>query len=229
LARNYLFKASVRLENTSSEALRLPERDIIVGTATAIGALDDPTAMGTFWYDGVKSQNIQQKWFANPTFGCFPGTPRWEYVDGASNVVWTAVHNRFFALAAIPTNSAPQIVIDKILVPTPDLSGPTNAMSALLTNGYQTALIYPGEMLAPHKSVETAFLFYAGPKEYKRLADIAQSMGNNLDLIMDFTGLLGFLFQIAAVVDERAELGWIGLRPEHHRHHDHHQGGLLAA
>jgi YidC/Oxa1 family membrane protein insertase len=51
--------------------------------------------------------------------------------------------------------------------------------------------------------VETAFLFYAGPKEYKRLAEIGLAMGNNLDLIMDFTGVFGFLFQIAAPLDER--------------------------
>jgi YidC/Oxa1 family membrane protein insertase len=196
VSTNYLFKGSVRLENTSSQPLRVPSRDLIVGTATAIGPLDDPTTMGAFWYNGLKSQNIQQKWFANPTFGCIPGTPRWHYEEGASNVVWTAVHNQFFALAAIPSNPAPQIVIDKILVPPPDLTGPTNSLSALLTNGYQTAMIYPTEVLPPHGSRETAFLFYAGPKEYKGLAEIGQAMSNNLDLIMDFTGVFGFFSKL---------------------------------
>jgi YidC/Oxa1 family membrane protein insertase len=192
IGTNYLFKARVRLENTSSQPLRIPDRDVIVGTATAIGPLDDPTVMGTFWYNGLKSQNIQDKWFANRTLGCIPGTPRWQYEAGASNVVWSAIHNQFFALAAIPSNPAPQIVIDKIGVPPPDLTGLTNAISSSLTNGYQTAMVYPAEVLPPHQSVETAFLFYAGPKEYKRLAEIAQNMGNNLDLIMDFTGVFGF-------------------------------------
>jgi YidC/Oxa1 family membrane protein insertase len=196
ISTNYLFKARVRLQNTSSQPLRLPDRDVVVGTAAAIGPLDDPTSMGTFWYNGLKSQSILQKWFANPTFGCFPGTPRWQYVEGANNVVWTAIHNQFFALAAMPTNPAPEIVIDKILVPPPDLSGPTNSTSALLTNGYQTALIYPAALLPPHESVETAFLFYAGPKEYKRLAEIGQAMGNNLDLVMDFTGVFGFFSKL---------------------------------
>jgi YidC/Oxa1 family membrane protein insertase len=192
IGTNYLFQARVRLENTSSQPLRVPERDVIIGTATAIGPMDDPTAVGTLWYNGLKSQKIQDKWFANPSFGCFPGTPRYHYEEGASNVVWAAIHNQFFALAAIPSNPAPQIVIDKFGVPPPDLSGPTNALSAFMTNGYQTALVYPAEVLPPHQSVETAFQFYAGPKEYKRLAEIAQAMGNNLDLIMDFTGVFGF-------------------------------------
>ncbi len=196
IGTNYLFKARVRLENTSSQPLRMPVRNVVIGSATAIGPLDDPTAMGTFWYNGVKSQNIQDKWFANPSFGCFPGTPRWQYEEGAGNVVWAATHNQFFALAAIPARPAPQIVIDKIIVPPPDLSGPTNSMSARLTNGYQTALVYPASEIPPGRSVETGFLFYAGPKEYNRLAQIGQDMGNNLDLIMDFTGVFGYVSKL---------------------------------
>jgi YidC/Oxa1 family membrane protein insertase len=205
---NYLFKARVRLENTSGQPVRVPERDVVIGTATAIGPLDDPTTMGAFWYNGVKSQKILDSWFANKTLGCFPGTPRWHYEEGASNVVWAAVHNQFFALAAIPANPAQEIIIDKIRVPLPDMSGPTNAMSAYLTNGYRTALVYPVTVLAPRQSTETAFLFYAGPKEYKGLAEIGQAMGNNLDLIMDFTGVMGFFSKLLLwSMNELNELG----------------------
>ncbi len=69
-------------------------------------------------------------------------------------------------------------------------------MTAYLTNGYQTALVYPARTLAPRQSVETAFLVYAGPKEYKRLAEIGQRMGNNLDAIMDFSGVFGFFSKL---------------------------------
>jgi YidC/Oxa1 family membrane protein insertase len=188
---NYLFKARVWLENTSAQPLRVASHEVIVGTATAIGPLDDPTAIGTFWYNGIKAQNIQDNWFANRTLGCFPGTPRWQYEDGASNVAWAAVHNQFFALAVIPTNPAPGVVIEKIAVRAPDTSGTTNSMTAFLTNGYQTALVYPATNLAPGQSMETAFLIYAGPKDYDRLSQIAQRMGNDLDAIMDF-GMFGF-------------------------------------
>jgi YidC/Oxa1 family membrane protein insertase len=189
---NYLFKARVLIENTSSLPLPLPARNIVIGTATAVGPLDDPNVLGTFWYNGVKLQNIQSKWFANRTLGCIPGVARTQYEEGANNVTWAAVHNQFFALAAIPSNAAPEVLVDKIDVPPPDLQGPTNSFSASLTNGYQTALVYPPGILAPHQSVEAAFTFYAGPKEYNRLAQIAQKMDNNLDLIMNFTPPFGF-------------------------------------
>ncbi|HEY3864186.1 MAG TPA: membrane protein insertase YidC [Verrucomicrobiae bacterium] len=208
VSSNYLFKASVQLENTTAQPLRVPDRDVIIGTATAAGALDDPSAMGAFWYNGLKSRKILDSWFANRTLGCIPGTPRWHDEEGASNVVWAAIHNQFFALAAIPSNAAPEVIIDKIRVLPPPLNGPTNSTSSYLTNGYQTALVYPMTVLAPHKSLETSFLVYAGPKEYKRLAEIGQAMGNNLDLIMDFTGMMGFFSKLLLwSMNELNELG----------------------
>jgi YidC/Oxa1 family membrane protein insertase len=199
ISSNYLFKASVLLENTTSLPLQVPERNVVIGTATAVGALDDPSTIGGFWYNGLKAEKVLDNWFANRFL--FWGTARGPYTNGASNVVWAAVHNQFFALAAMPSNPAPEIVIDKIRVPPPDLSGPTNSFSAYLTNGYQTALIYPATVLAPRQHEETAFLMYAGPKKYELLARIGQAMGNDLDLIMDFSGnlwakLLGFFSKL---------------------------------
>jgi YidC/Oxa1 family membrane protein insertase len=192
IGTNYLFTARVTIENTGSREAVVPAREVVIGTATAIGPLDDPTAMGTFWYNGIKSQNIKGTWFANRTLGCIPGTPRPEYDEGANNVEWAAVHNQFFTLAAMPSNPAPRIVIRKIGVEAPFVSGVSNSLSASLTNGYQAAFTYPGALLEAHKSLTMAFTFYAGPKEYNRLAQIAQRMNNNLDLIMDFTGPFGF-------------------------------------
>ena len=140
LGSNYLFNARLTFENTSAQPLSLPAREVMIGTATAIGPLDDPTAMGTFWYNGVKTENVKDTWFANRTLGCLPGTPRQEYEGGANNVGWAAVHNQFFTLATMPSNPAPRIVIRKVTVPGPEVIGLTNSLSALLTNGYEAAL-----------------------------------------------------------------------------------------
>jgi YidC/Oxa1 family membrane protein insertase len=199
---NYLFSASVHFENTSSAPLYLPQREVVIGTATPIGPLDDSSAQGTIWYNGTKAVDIGTSWFANRTLGCIPGTPRTEFEDGASNVVWAAPHSQFFALAAIPAQPAPGISILPVSLPLPDTNGLdiANARSsragsfALLTNGYQAEFDYPVATVAPHQSLDVAFTFYAGPKEYDSLATIGSQMGNNLDLIMGFTGFLGFGF-----------------------------------
>ncbi len=195
---NYLFTARLWLENSSAEALPLPDRDIVIGTATAIGPLDDPTAIGGFWYNGAKSTKVRDGWFANHLFGCVPGTgsPRWRFEEGATNVVWAAVDNQFFVLAAIPPTNAAEVIIDKIRGDPPDMSGPTNAMSAYLTNGYQASLVCPKTTLAAHQTVESDYTFYAGPKEYNRLAHIGETMDNNLDLVMDFTGVFGYVSKL---------------------------------
>jgi YidC/Oxa1 family membrane protein insertase len=194
ISTNYLFTARVRLENTSGQALKIPARELVMGAATPIGPLDDPTTMGTFWYNGVKIQNIKQPWFANHALGCamLPGTPRAVYEQGTNNVVWAAVHNQFFTLASIPEHPAPRLVIRPIRISPPDMVGLTNSTSAMLTNGYQLSYWYPENTLAPHQSLDTSFTFYAGPKEYNRLAKIGLAMNNNLDLIMDFSGPIGF-------------------------------------
>jgi YidC/Oxa1 family membrane protein insertase len=199
LGTNCFFNARIWLENTTSKTLTVPPYDIVIGTATAVSPLDDPTAIGAMWYNGVKSVNVKAAWFANRTLGCIPGTPRYQYADGASNVVWAAMHNQFFVIAAIASNPAPRIVFDDIRVSAPEMREPTNAMSASLTNGYQGSLPYPQTVLAPKQSVRTDFTYYAGPKEYNRLAQMGQTMGNNLDLLMDFTGVFGFFSKLLLI------------------------------
>jgi YidC/Oxa1 family membrane protein insertase len=198
ISTNYLFTAHLRLENTSTKPLTIPDRQVVIGTATCIAPLDDPTTLGTFWYNGIKAVNIKQPWFANHALGCaiLPGTPRAEYVEGASNVVWAAVHNQFFTLAAIPGRSASRLMIHPITVSPPDLVGLTNRTSAFLTNGYEATLWYPGTTLQPHQTLDESYTFYAGPKEYNTLARIGQQMGNRLDLIMDFSGFFGFFSKL---------------------------------
>ncbi len=147
---------------------------------------------GRIGITGRNRRDIKDAWFANRTLGCLPGTPRSEYVEGAGNVAWVAVHNQFFALAAAPAQPAPQVIIDKVELPPPDTNGLDAAPRFPLTNGFQAALAYPATTLAPGQTLESVVTFYAGPKEYKTLGKLGQDMGNNLDAIMDFGGPTGF-------------------------------------
>jgi YidC/Oxa1 family membrane protein insertase len=199
---NYLFHTKLHFENTSSTPVSLAAREVVIGTASPIGPLDDSSSQGTVWYNGNKADDIGSSWFANRTLGCIPGTPKTEFQDGASNVVWAAPHSQFFALAAIPAQPAPGLSMHPVMLPLPDTNGLdiANARSSragnfsLLTNGFQTEFDYPATTLAPHQSSDVAFTFYAGPKEYDTLKRLGSSMGNKLDQIMGFTGFLGIKF-----------------------------------
>ena len=195
LSTNYLVVGKVRLENTSEQPLQLPAQEWVVGTATPLGPRDKGEAVGVMWYNGSKSQDVGEPWFANRTLGCLPGTPRSEFKDGASNVVWAAAHNRFFTLAAMPQEPGHSVVVRKF-----DLPKPTGEDAAMVAKdapppqGYETALTYTGSVLAPQQAVERVVYFFAGPKEYRTLARIANRFNNNVDLAMGFDPPFGGRF-----------------------------------
>ncbi|MEK7707905.1 MAG: membrane protein insertase YidC, partial [Verrucomicrobiota bacterium] len=196
---NYLVSATVRLENTSGAPLKLPAQEWTIGTATPMGPDDKDAAqnMGLMWYDGAAKEEITAAWFDNASFlscvGVSAKQPRSEYVAGTSNVFWASVHNQFFALVAMPKEPAQQIVSRPVELPRPgDDEVPANQKNAPLPKGLQTGFVYPSVTLDPGKAVERHFNLFAGPKEYRTLARIANRFQNNVDLIMGFGGFFGF-------------------------------------
>jgi YidC/Oxa1 family membrane protein insertase len=188
MVSNYLFSAKLRIENTKRDVVPLPDSQVVVGTATPMAPTDDPSTVGVFWYNGKKTEEVTDTYFANRTLGCIPGTPRFDYENGAWNVNWAAVHNQFFTLAAIADQPADRVMIHKYELPRE--SG-TNAVSATLNNGYETTLFYPATNLAANAAIERTYTFYSGPKEYNLLARYGQAYNNNLDAVMGF-GFFGF-------------------------------------
>ncbi len=191
LGTNYLVHASVRFENTTNHPLTVPAQEWVVGTATPMGTDDDGAATGIMWSDGAKSQDTLAGYFENKRFGCMPGTPKFEYRGGASNVVWAAPHNQFFAFVAMPDTPAQEIVARAIDLPRP-LTGRFSFTNSPARKGFETTLVYPGLTIEPGQSVERKFNLYAGPKEYRTLASIAGRLSNTVDLVMDF-GFFGFI------------------------------------
>jgi YidC/Oxa1 family membrane protein insertase len=199
LGTNYLFSVIVRLENPATQPLQLPAQELVIGTATPLDPSDDGTLMAMQWYDGVNAQSVSDPWFANRTFGCFPGAPRTEYLSGSNNVVWAAVNNRFFTMiVAPPTNApAPQILARHVNLPPPSAEEvAANPKAVAKPFGLQSALVYPAMTLAPKQTVERRFDVFAGPKEYKLLDRLASLFGNNMDLVMGFGGFFGFFARL---------------------------------
>jgi YidC/Oxa1 family membrane protein insertase len=155
---------------------------------------DDKNSLtiGTMWYNGLKTEDISPLWFDNRTLGCVPGVPRAEYRAGSSNVIWAAMHNQFFALVAMPKQPAMQIVSWPVILPPPEATLSATGFTNASPRGVQTAFVYPAVTLAPRAAVERQIVFFAGPKEYRTLARIAERFNNNVDLVMGFGGFFGF-------------------------------------
>ncbi|MDA1275298.1 MAG: membrane protein insertase YidC [Verrucomicrobia bacterium] len=193
LSTNYLLKASVRFENSSTQPLAVDFQEWVVGSATPMTKNDQAMYMGLQWYNGTKAETVNESWFANKTLGCFPGNPRTQYAAGASNVVWTSVQNQFFTMIVIPDLPAPRVVGRKINLPPPtqdQLAADTELSPEPF--GIQASFIYPGMTLDPSQSVERTFDIYAGPKEYRTLANTLSQIGDRTDLRLDLVMQFGF-------------------------------------
>ena len=190
LGSNYLLNATVRLENTSGQPLALPAQEFVVGTATPMDADDNGQTVGAMWSDGTSSATDQQlSAFSGGALSCGRGTPKTEIVGGAGNVVWVAAHNQFFALLAMPKERAAQMIARPVTLM--QFSNVT-ATNQPLPRGIQTALVYPAGTLAANSSIERQIVLFAGPKEYRTLADIGEQFKNRADDIMGFGGFMGF-------------------------------------
>ncbi len=192
LSSNYLVNASVRLENTADQPLALPAQELVVGTATPMGPDDNNYSMyeGAMWFDGANSHDTLSSWFSGAGIGCYHGAPRTEYVAGSNDVVWVAVHNQFFALLVMPKLPAEHIVARPVTLP--EFPNVEPIPGAPLPQGVQTALVYPAQTLAAHQTVERQIVLFAGPKEYRVLANVGAQFQNHADNVMGFSGFFGF-------------------------------------
>ena len=192
---NYLVQASVRMENSSDKPLALPAQELVVGTSTPMDADDNSffSYGGAMWYNGTSAQVCNPSYFNTNTTILFfiPHTPHSDYRAGDSNVVWAAVFNQFFALAAMPKQPAEQVLAWPVtLPPFPNIQ---LTPGAPLPAGVQCALVYPAQTLAANSSVERQIVLFAGPKEYRTLARVGAELQNGADLIMNFgTGFASF-------------------------------------
>jgi YidC/Oxa1 family membrane protein insertase len=210
---NFLMNASVWLENHSTQSLSLPQQEWTLGTATPMNADDRGTAyIGLMWSDGDKfTDTVGPNYFSSRSYACMPKTPQTEYRVAQTNIAWGAVHNQYFALAVIPHDLPEAVVMRQVDLP--PLKGEEIQMYS--SNGYTAALVYPSLKLATNQIVQRTFILYAGPKEYKTLSQVAATLNNNLDAVMNFGRYLGFFSKalllamnfIHAVL--RVPYGWV--------------------
>ena len=187
LASNYLVYASVRLTNTTDKPLALPAQEVVVGTATPMDADDNGQGEGAMWSNGSKATDEPLLTFSGG--GCTRRAPKTEIVAGSGNVVWAAAHNQFFALIGMPKERAQEMIAR--LVTLPQFADVTETNTPL-PRGIQTALVYPAQTLTANSAVERQIALFAGPKEYRTLADIGAQFHNNADDVMNFGSIYGF-------------------------------------
>ncbi|HEY1171573.1 MAG TPA: membrane protein insertase YidC [Verrucomicrobiae bacterium] len=207
---NYMLHTKVRIENRTAQPIRLPAQTLIFGTATPQTAHEAEQTMGFIYYDGEKDHHYDGGWFANSFLGCFGGKPRSEYsATPERKIVWAAVNNQFFTMAAIPKDPAAQFISRRVELPPPTAEEKAQDRRALPhPHGYQSGFVYPESILAGNGVIEREYDLFSGPREYNMLAKIATAKQNtNLDLVMKFGGFFGF-FAKALLLSMNKLVSW---------------------
>ena len=188
LSSNYLVHADIRLVNTTDKPLVLAAQELVVGTATPMDADDNGQAEGVMWSDGNKAADLPLAAFMGG--GCIMrSAPKTEIIAGHTNVAWVSAHNQFFAIMAIPKDRAQQMIARPVTLPQFDNITETNVA---LPRGIQAALVYPAGTLTANTTLDRQVVLFAGPKEYRTLAEIGAQFQNRADDVMGFSSLYGF-------------------------------------
>lgn len=191
LGDGYLMKVAVTVENTTTQAIDLAHVEYCAGTAAPLPD-DSARDVRVVWYNGHKTVTIDESWFANRVLGCFPGTPRSEYNQACTNLVWVGANNRFFVLATMPQQAPSALWC--VPVSLSRTAAETNRVHKPGATGYRTGLAFRVGVLEPGARLHHEFVIYAGPKEYRRLSKLGSEFGNDLQRVMGFENVLGGRF-----------------------------------
>ncbi|MCC7376630.1 MAG: membrane protein insertase YidC [Verrucomicrobiales bacterium] len=185
LGTNYLLHATTRLQNWSTAARMVPSQEWVFGTAAPLHSAENAMYLGLFAHSGKDSEHVGEAWFANRFLGCFPGTPRSEFLCEKTNTAWAAVHNQFFATIVFPRDTTARVFARHVELPRSLSPNGANPGS-----GFQGALLYGSESIPPQQERVREFDLYVGPKEYKTVS----SLGSNADVVMGFDNYFGGRF-----------------------------------
>jgi YidC/Oxa1 family membrane protein insertase len=193
---NFLVNVTVRFENTSAKPLDLPAQEFVVGTATPMDVDDSGQVEGAMWFNGDTAVDKPLAWFGGGGVGCTRGAPKTEFHTDSGNVIWAAAHNQFFAMVAMPPTNEPaaQMVARPVTLPLFQNVGVVTNLVA--PRGIQTALVYPALTLSANSSFDRQIVFFAGPKEYRTLAQIGEQLNNHADAVMNFGSGFGSFFGV---------------------------------
>ena len=184
---NYSVEASATIENRGAEAVRIPAFQRSIGAAVPSSAGEITVYDGLMWFDGEDKTEITESWFNNRTLGCFPGTPRTQYMGGPS-VVWGSVNSQFFSIITKPKTPATQIHAEPIDAGIADKKGRP-------MKGYRAMLEFENVVIEPGTGHVQNFEIYAGPKEYKTVS----KLGDRREYVMGFGAFFGIFSKMLLV------------------------------
>ena len=151
----YLLSNSVEIARAPQSAAALPSTvGLVIGTATPATAKELPDFITTGWFVGEKFQYRGLKQIAK-------AAGKGENV----NARWAAVKDQFFTMLLTPGTNAVAIEYEQV-----EFTPPADWAAKQPPHGVSATLRLPSTSTATDTVERYEFTWYAGPKEYERLA-----------------------------------------------------------
>jgi YidC/Oxa1 family membrane protein insertase len=188
---SYVVRHETTFRNLTDKPLALPRASVSLGTAAPISREDYGLYLNVGYYDGEDSRFIKRSELEGGGFlsgfgiGSKTDLPS---IDKTAPVKWAVVKNQFFAAVLSPDEPGTGVRVERVKVD--PLALPTDRHAYGVAGTAQFDL----KPLAPGASSTWGASYYAGPKEYRRLAN-TERFKNNEDLVMEF-GFFGWFAKL---------------------------------
>ncbi len=188
---SYVIRHETTFRNLTAQPLALPRLNVSLGTALPIGPEDYGLYLNVGYYDGEDSHFIKRGdlegggFFSNFGLGSKTDLP---FIEKAAPVKWAVVKNQFFASVLSPDEAGTGVRVERVKM---DPLAPDSLRQAYGVAGTAQFDLKP---LAAGASATWGTGYYAGPKEYRRLAN-TDRFKHNEDLVMEF-GFFGWFAKL---------------------------------
>jgi YidC/Oxa1 family membrane protein insertase len=182
----YQIRHETTFRNLTATSLALPRTFVSLGTIAPLGMNDSGVYILAGYSKGNKDTDFTRR-DSLAGGGFFTQSPPQPFIDKTAPVVWAAVKNQFFTTLLTPDEPGTGMRIARVKV---DPLAPLENRSAY---GLTGAVQFDLKPLAANASATWGATFYAGPKEYRRLAN-TDHFKHNEDALLQFNSGFGKIF-----------------------------------
>jgi YidC/Oxa1 family membrane protein insertase len=187
---DYQIRHETTFRNLTANAITLPRATFNLGTALPLHEKDYGIYLNVGYYDGDDFEHIERSalegggFLSNFGIGNKADLP---YIEKVASMQWVSVKNQFFTMILTPDQPGSAVRIERVKLAT---LIPTEDRNAYGITGYASYDLPP---LAAGASTTFGANYFAGPKEYKRIAN-ADIFTHREEKVMQFSSGFGKIF-----------------------------------
>jgi YidC/Oxa1 family membrane protein insertase len=182
---DYQLRHETTFRNLSDAPLALPRAVFNLGTAAPLSDTDTGIYLNVGYYNGDSTEFVRRDQLASAGF--LSSGPPPAFLDKPAAIQWASVKNQFFAMILTPDQPGVGVRVERVkvnpLLPPEDRSG----------YGITAYAQFDLKPLAAGASTTFGASYFAGPKEYKRLAN-SDVFKHHENEVMQFNTYPGKLF-----------------------------------